>query len=140
MKKNTKLIYEILSFIATKAHGYKGYILTIKEIERIRNVSNTPEGFTLKGYLENKSGFWDIHSIKRLSDDEVFTVDKYICHSYTHPEKGVITKDYKIERIYFIEENRLAFYVGGGLNLGIKNMSKRKEPLFTTDFQILKMQ
>lgn len=73
-----------------------------------------------------------IHSIKR-KDGEIFTIGDNINHSYQDKYDKIITKKYIIEKIYFIETGRLAFYVGEGLNLGIGNMVKAKQPLFTTE-------
>jgi len=76
-----------------------------------------------------------ITSIRRLSDGEIFSVGDEITHAHNKPGVGIITRDYKIEKIYFIEENRLSFYVGEGLNLGINSI--KKQPLFTTDFEVI---
>jgi len=78
-----------------------------------------------------------IWKIKRLSDGEVFTVGDEISHYGEYKKNEFSTRNYILEKIYFIEENRLAFYVGKGLNLSIKNISKKKKPLLTTDFEVI---
>lgn len=80
--------------------------------------------------VEKSNRHCTVVSVKRLSDGEIFSVGDNINHSYQDKDNKTITKGYIIKKIYFIETERLAFYVGEGLNLGIKNMVK---PLFTTE-------
>lgn len=84
-------------------------------------------------YMSEWEVYFTIHSVKRIYDGEIFTVGDNISHSYKGVNNETITKEYKIEKIYFIEKERLSFYVGGGLSLGIKNVLKLKQPLFTTE-------
>lgn len=66
-----------------------------------------------------------IHSIKRKSDGEVFTIGDKVVHNFC--------KEAKIEKIYFIEPNRLAIYISKGWNSSIYNIEHIKQPLFTTE-------
>lgn len=68
---------------------------------------------------------WSIHSVKRLSDGEIFTVGDKVVHNFC--------KEAKIEKIYFIEPNRLTIYVSKGWNVSISNIEHIKQPLFTTE-------
>ena len=76
---------------------------------------------------------YDIHSVKRLSDGEVFTVGDRINHYGEYAKNEFSTKTYTLKEIYFIEENKLTFYVGKSFNLGAISASKYKLPLFTTE-------
>jgi len=86
----------------------------------------------LNNHLKNGVKYY-IHSIKRLSDGEVFSVGDKIEH-YAEYKRGEFSiRNHIVEKIYFIEKDRLAFYVGNGLNLGIKDISNIKKPLFKTE-------
>ena len=110
--------YEILSFS-------KNLSTEVVKVSKIDLALSVEEFF--------KNVCWSIHSVKRLSDGEVFTIGDKINHYAEYKKDEFSTKEWIILRIYFIEPNRLAFYVGKGLNLGIKNISKGKQPLFTTE-------
>ena len=110
--------YEILSFS-------KNLSTEVVKVSKIDLALSVEEFF--------KNVCWNIHSVKRLSDGEVFTIGDKINHYAEYKKDEFSTKEWIILRIYFIEPNRLAFYVGKGLNLGIKNISKGKQPLFTTE-------
>jgi len=73
-----------------------------------------------------------ILSIKRLSDNIVFSVGDKIEHHYKdNPE---IVKIYTIEKIYTLEDGSLRFYVGNGLNLGLERLKKYSpKVVFTTE-------
>lgn len=91
---------------------------------------------TIINYNESQNDlkfYWNIHSIKRLSDGEIFTIGDKINHSHLDKDDKIINNIYIIEKIYFIQSGRLAFYVGEGLNLGIKSINKVKQPLFKTE-------
>ena len=111
--------YEILSFSVLNS----GKIITIIEL-----------ALDVSFYLNDSR--YNIHSVKRLSDGEVFTVGDKIAHYAEYVKGEFSTRNYTLEKIYFIKENRLAFYVGRGLNLSINNIQKVKKPLFTTDFEV----
>lgn len=76
---------------------------------------------------------YNIHSVKRLSDGEIFTVGDNVNYSYNNEKNQTITKKYIIEKIYFIEKERVSFYVGEGLSLGLNSIKKVIQPLFTTE-------
>jgi hypothetical protein len=118
--------YEILSFISTKKHGVEGNVLTVKEIIEIRIKSNTPNCFNIEGYIENESGFWNIHSVKRLSDGEIFTVgDKCKWQGNGCSDTGIIS--------YITLENNVIMISNGSCNFHLKFISHTKKPLFTTE-------
>lgn len=68
--------YEILKFIHNGSHGVeKGFIVKMKNGKLDVHHQFLPESH----YLNSKC--WDIHSIKRLSDGEVFTVGDKVIHT-----------------------------------------------------------
>lgn len=83
--------YEILSFIRDESsHNYKGVVFTKNE-NNTYDPSFKYSGLTLEHCL---SGGFDIHSVKRLSDGEVFTVGQKVT-SYLQAKifhTGFITK------------------------------------------------
>lgn len=115
--------YEILSFISTNT--------AIGEKEgAIRYIND--DGYTVDEYLYNgesvKNGAYLIHSIKRLSDGEVFTIgDKIDCKGWF----GNIIK-------FKIINNELKIFQQQHINnsnykpLLIQELNKFKTPLFTT--------
>ena len=119
--------YEILSFISNKKHGNPGFIVGIKNNMSVMGNHN------IKEYIEDIDDWWNIYSVKRLSDGEVFTVGDRINHYGEYAKNEFSTKTYTLKKIYFIEENTLTFYVGKGFNLGAISASKYKLPLFTTE-------
>jgi len=65
-----------------------------------------------------------IYKILRLSDNETFSIDDKVEHSYPDREGSIITKIYTIEKIYILGDNGIRFYVGNGLNLGLEKLKK----------------
>ena len=63
--------YEILSIIGTNKHPLPKTILYLKDVYK--------KDFT--GHLNDESNCWQIHSVKRLSDGEVFTIGDTIKHN-----------------------------------------------------------
>src|SRR5690606_31026579 len=89
----------------------------------------------IKNFID-KTGMslYEIHSVQRLTDSEIFTISDKVKYSYFNLNiNETVTKTYTIEKIYFIEKGRIALYVGEGLNLGITNIKKAKTPIFTTE-------
>jgi hypothetical protein len=116
-------------------------ILSIKSVDKRRMyiqewTSEKESGKSLEQMLTLgrcvESGDYYINSVKRLADGAVFNVKDTVSHSHSVPNLGIVTTDYIIEKIYFVTKDKLLFYVGSGLNLGISNMIKAKKPLFTT--------
>ena len=79
------------------------------------------------------SGDFIIESIKRLSDNEVFTIGDKVKHSYLSQDNSTITKIYIIEKIYSLNSDGIRFYVGNGLNLGLRQLEKILELIFITE-------
>lgn len=71
------------------------------------------------------SGVWVIHSVKRLSDGEIFTIgDKVV---------GYNNSIAKIKTIYLIGEISLNIGTDKHEGFSLKNLKKVKQPLFTTE-------
>lgn len=111
--------YEIISFYSDSNKR----IFTVKELK----VSNPM--FMLMNYVENNA--WHIHSVKRVSDGEIFTIgDKVKCWD------GIKT----IERVFLHKSNidKLGFWMIGQTGPDIssytlEHIQKTKQPLFTTE-------
>ena len=116
--------YEILSFIATK--WCKG--------DRYLTIRKPDEDYTVYDFLYKgacvQSGDYQIHSIKRLSDGEIFTIGDEIGVSgfsfpivsfKIHDEENTILVSYR-------DKNGSGLY-----NTRLKNIQKVKKPLFTTE-------
>jgi hypothetical protein len=108
--------YEILSFRAStgllRIKDYDGLFQANGDVRR----DNTTEQSLLKGG-------WDIYSVKRLNDGEIFTIGDKI------KDGNIITK---IDR-FFIKNDNLLFTTED-TNCGnyLINLIKYKQPLFTT--------
>ena len=73
---------------------------------------------------EVEAGRWAIHSVKRLSDGEIFTVGDNIAGQVL---SGKITD-------IILEKDRIYFYVSSSRRLQLGNFIKKvKQPLFTTE-------
>jgi len=124
--------YEILSFVRNESSLiYKGTIF-MKDENNKYNSSYKYSGLTLEHCL--KGGF-DIHSIKRLSDGEVFTVGDKIIGTYSTKERthGYVT----IQKIYLkngiLHISIDAGFIDSSLCNGFEKINHFKQPLFTTE-------
>ena len=108
--------YEILSLSFTNNFCY----LQKNGEYAYRNTYNTTS--TLKDYL---SAGWKIHSVKRLSDSEIFTIgDKVV---------GYNNSIAKIKTIDLVGEISLNIGTDKHEGFSLKNLKKVKKPLFTTE-------
>lgn len=110
--------YEILSF------NWSGQIVTYRENKGTYIISTASDndfpGFTLEEELSNLAlGKCVIHSVKRLSDGEIFTI-------------GNETKQGIIEKIIY-RKNELSFYYEGNACGYTLDFQKKLKPLFTTE-------
>lgn len=79
--------------------------------------------FSKPGYCGNNE---TIHSVKRVSDGEVFTVDKYVENTqYPQKHRGKITK-------FILDGDTVRVYYSNGWDR-LKYISNCKQPLFTTE-------
>lgn len=82
---------------------------------------------SLRFILENA---FDIYSIKRLSDGEIFTIGDKVINKTNSLYYGIISEIY-------IRNNELEPYVAttinGNMGLFLNNIEKTKQPLFTTE-------
>lgn len=112
--------YEILSFVSLTDFS-KGQVFYDCQRSEKRMFS----------YLSNvKSGISAIHSVKRLSDGEVFTIGDKVINKTRSLYHGIISEIY-------ISNNKLELYVAttinGNMGLFLNNVVKAKQPLFTTE-------
>ena len=110
--------YEILSFVANKRHINPGFIIEIEN-----NISIFG-GHNIKGYIEDADNWWNIYSVKRLSDGEIFTINdriKVFC-GYS------FIKKFNINNL-----NVLICTSKTGEGFNIENLEHIKKPLFTTE-------
>ena len=124
--------YEIISFIRTAPNsnlsGFR-YVLNQNSKNYVSNGVAFPLDFML-----HEGSCVDIESIKRLLDNEVFTIGNKVEHSYLDLNNLIITKIYTIEKIYTLESDDIRFYVGNGLNLGLERLKKYiPKSVFTTE-------
>lgn len=104
-------------------------ILSFKEkVSKYNIITKDIDGFgimrTEKGLLQ--SNMWDIHSIKRLSDGEVFTVGDKIIRNGWDSGKTILS-------ITLNDETRLLIFHGTSEVSYIEQISHIKKPLFTTE-------
>lgn len=112
-KKVEELDYEILTVNPSK-----------------ENTTNTNKEATITWKVCNKDlRYWDIHSVKRLSDGEVFTIGDKI--SFGHNYNEVITKMSLADSNSNIKKGIWIHYEGGSCHIDIA--VKLKTPLFTTE-------
>lgn len=111
--------YEILSIIDSNRQIYYSKYSTIKD-RFARNINTYPIIFD-----NNINVIKEIHSVKRLSDGEIFTIGDIL-------EKGAVIDKFYFED--FGEGDELVFWnnKAGGGNF-IKNINKIKKPLFITE-------
>lgn len=128
--RQSQLDYEILSFRANrKINSIDEGTIAFKDSKITGDYVN--ERINLRSqkekYIYNDN--WDIHSVKRLSDGEVFTVGDRI--------DGVTVENREIKSITI---NNQKYHDGDGIKLNfsphawvwLKNAQKSKSPLFTT--------
>ena len=108
--------YEILSLSFTNNFCY----LQKNGEYAYRNTPNTTS--TLKGCL---SVGWKIHSVKRIFDGEVFTIDDKVV--------GYNNSIAKIKTIDLVGEISLNIGTDKSEGFSLKNLKKVKQPLFTTE-------
>jgi len=116
--------YEILSFISTdKAIGEKPNV--------IRYISK--DQYSIEDYLYKgdsvRSGAYLIHSVKRLSDSEIFTIGDKI--DWENISKSVVITKIELNREQIVVFAKYHSNMEGSLPL--KVITKIKQPLFTTE-------
>lgn len=82
-------------------------------------------------YPDINSHDWNIHSIKRLSDGEVFTIgDKVFSEyvNYTINKIGIVNDKCMVSALYDTNNSN-----GSRLHYNLNNLKKAKQPLFTTE-------
>jgi hypothetical protein len=122
--------YEIFSLICNKNTGvlFYGDIVHLKE-NFYEGVSK--DGISIKfkkSEISNLGKHWSIHSVKRLSDGEIFTIGDKVNWG-----NNFSTFNFEIEKFYIPEDNILKIYIGGGVNAILKSIQLKKKPLFTTE-------
>jgi hypothetical protein len=127
--------FEILSFTKVKSNDKIRFILGKDGCYHLEDTEFCK--FSLNSLLHQNqcvdSGDFIIESIKRLSDNEVFTIGDKVKHSYLSQDNSTITKIYIIEKIYSLNSDGIRFYVGNGLNLGLRQLEKILELIFITE-------
>jgi hypothetical protein len=119
--------FEIMSFIANKDIGIieKGNIL--KRLNQVK-FTGYSGGLPVETFEENllRNGAWSIHSIKRLSDGEVFTIGDKVNHpGYA---KGWTIESFNPQGSYFDIKD-----TNGGMCKGDRCLYIQKhKPVFTT--------
>lgn len=130
--------YEILSFIVNQSKGVLvvGDIVT-KSDNGFKGISSHNRGL-IAGDSENdflQKDHWSIHSVKRLSDGEVFTVGdifnpKYSdFYTYTLTNIKIINNTFRVSGEHK-KDNNLIRVMG---NYPLEDIVKSKQPLFTTE-------
>jgi hypothetical protein len=131
----TELDYEILSF------SKKDDIYTVREngrllMDRFENKGINADS-TATHWTEAVEKGYQIYSVKRLSDGEVFTVGDRICNtnSFEKTSQGYVT----IKKIDLTDLGLRIMHDTGyrNTNRGWNEISHYKKPLFTTDYEIL---
>jgi len=123
--------YEILSVIDTENRVWS------KSKEGDSIFERSPLCVTLDSFGDN----WRIHSVKRLSDGEVFTIGDLVKFPFgNYPakiNKIIVVKDEQNDVVCKISEgslNKIAFCVDRNVgNLLLENAEKSKQPLFVTE-------
>lgn len=118
--------YEILSFICTVNLNAlkKGIIVNRIENSFIFEYNELRISDVESKFLEIPH--WNIHSIKRLSDGEIFTIGDNV-KTKNHNTKSIISNFYI--GTHHLQKHMLFF--GGGIS--IDNIKKIKQPLFITE-------
>ena len=123
--------YEILSFISDPRVNFlkKGEIMIKGKNNVFSNVSNNIQGGLEEDLL--KSIYWNIHSIKRLSDGKIFTVGDLVTSPYMNGT-GIL-KSFKIFKnniCYVVSDAARTF---NHTSVGLELLISVKQPLFTTE-------
>lgn len=126
-EKVEELDYEILSFYSGHSDDKMAYIFT-------KNSNGLYSKGTGDCDLNHALRYWNIHSIKRLSDGEVFTIGDVVSSDLNRIKKAIIEefiihKDSK-EILLACGEKIIGFLPGG---ININAMHKYKSSLFTTE-------
>lgn len=134
-EKIEEVDYEILSFIRIDSTCVPkdniGILFELQEdglFATYNKYSFHSEKSMLEGKHSVKTGFFAIHSVKRLSDGEVFTIGDVIEYLSFGKDKLIIDK-FKIE-------NNTILILGNNYGKYISGAKKIKTPLFTTEDQI----
>jgi len=99
-------------------------ILTVTPSEK--NLNNTNKEAVITFKMCNKDlQMWNIHSVKRLSDGEVFTIGDTIAN--------MCNSEQKIKELYINKEGKMCVYTSTTCRFTIGNIKKVKTPLFTTE-------
>jgi len=119
--------YKILSF------KHKGSNHIWKNDSQLKDTFCIVDGeapFTSLKEINRYPKVYEIHSVKRLSDGEVFTVGDKITHNNNVTySNGTLTKISIISNAIFLESNNRI----KGFDTNMCFISKSKEPLFTTE-------
>lgn len=118
-KFGCKKDYEILSFIT------KGYISIIYVKNKEGRFSNSVEYTTWTEKELLSKVVFNIHSVKRLSDGEIFTIGDPIGNNEGSKLLDIKIKGFDIDSEYFV------LTTSGRIKLS--NVEHRKKPLFTTE-------
>lgn len=128
--KNSKYIKLLENKVVEK--DYEILTVTAKE-----NHPNIPVGQVVKKWLNINMDYFNIHSVKRLSDGEVFTVDDKINGTASINEKIKFGPGYVKITSFFINDEKLGFKITTGICYPEYNtfsvIRHYKAPLFTTD-------
>lgn len=123
--------YEILSFKQnSKIEDLWEAVDTIYEkFARKNDQVFCTKSYTLKQILNNP--LYSIHSVKRLSDDEIFTVGdkiRFIDESLEETYPARI-----IQKLLIKDNTILSINTSVGVEILLKNLTHMKQPLFTTE-------
>lgn len=114
--------WEILSFKYDSEYPIIANIQSNGSYQSYLPMTQSSGGSTLNEML--MASRWSIYSVKRLFDNEIFSVGNKIEHSYTDKFENKITKTYTIKKIYFLDTENIRFYVDEGLNFSLEKLKK----------------
>lgn len=126
--------YEILSF----KDKYSNLIVYQTNLKHLYQAKNRGMKVSLDFCLNKAKEYWDIHSVKRLSDGEIFTIgDKVKCWSGIHEIKHIFLLDKDTNKIRFWMKEQIGVENVPNDNnpagFKIDSIEKSKTPLFTTE-------
>jgi hypothetical protein len=123
--------YEILSF---SQHSGTLDLWTKNKFGYSRNGKDTTPA-PAEYFINND--FYSIHSIKRLSDGEIFTVGDKINGTHSVDEVSDVGPGYTIILEFYLDNNKIGFYITTGRCLSeyrpLLEIKHFKKPLFTTE-------